>query len=111
MSLQEFFYKVDSKKIIFTEVINYIEENYTYTPSAFSNGTQNNAADQNQGSAKVLAFAKLNKLDKNQTLQLFAEHYSAVLNSPNNEDHQNIRQFMINDWEGVSFENTVLVRK
>ena len=95
----------------FADVIAFIEDNYTYTASAFTNGNQENAVDQNQGSAKVLAFAKLNNYTENDTLKLFAEHYKAVLETPNGTDHNNIRQFMENGWDGVSFQNEVLTKK
>ena len=95
----------------FADVIAFIEDNYTYTASAFTNGNQENAADQNQGSAKVLAYAKLNNLSQEDTLKLFAEHYNAVIEKPNGTDHNNIRQFMENGWNGVTFENDVLTAK
>lgn len=95
----------------FKDVIAYIEELYTHTPTAFKNGSQDNAATENQGSAKVLYFAKLQQLDEEQTLKLFAEHYQSVLNTPNDQDHQNIRQFMQHGWNGVSFAGTALVAK
>ncbi len=95
----------------FADVIAFIEDNYTYTASAFTNGNQENAADQNQGSAKVLAYAKLNNLSQEDTLKLFAEHYNAVIETPNGTDHNNIRQFMEDGWNGVTFENDVLTAK
>ena len=95
----------------FADVIAFIEDNYTYTASAFTNGNQENAADQNQGSAKVLAYAKLNNLSQEDTLKLFAEHYNAVIETPNGTDHNNIRQFMENGWNVVTFENDVLTAK
>jgi len=95
----------------FFEVLQYIEDNYNYTASAFTNGNQENAQDQNQGSAKVFAFAQLNNLSQEDTLKLFAEHYKAVLETPEGTDHNNIRQFMQNGWNGVKFENTVLIKK
>ena len=95
----------------FADVIAFIEDNYTYTASAFTNGNQENAADQNQGSAKVLAYAKLNNLSQEDTLKLFAEHYNAVIETPNGNDHNNISQFMENGWNGVTFENDVLTAK
>ena len=95
----------------FADVIAFIEENYTYTPSAFTNGNQENAVDQNQGSAKVFAFAKMNNLTQDDTLKLFAEHYETVLQTPNGTDHNNIRQFIENGWNGVRFENEVLIKK
>ena len=95
----------------FSDVISYIEARYNHTPTAFKNGLQNNAATENQGSAKVFSFAQLNNLDQNQTLSLFAEHYAAVLASPEATDHQNIRQFMINGWNGIQFEGQALKAK
>lgn len=95
----------------FNDVIEYIESKYIHNGTAFKNGLQENAADQNQGSAKVFAFAKLNELSKEDTLKLFAEHYQAVLNTSEGEDHQNIRQFMLNGWSGVCFEGEALTSK
>ena len=103
--------KLDNNEIVFVDVLSYIEDNYNYTPSAFTNGNQEKTVDQNQGSAKVLAFAKLNNYTENDTLKLFAEHYKAVLETPNGTDHNNIRQFMENGWDGVSFQNEVLTKK
>lgn len=42
---------------------------------------------------------------------LFAEHYAAVLNTPEGTDHQNIRQFMQHGWDGVTFEGEALQAK
>lgn len=95
----------------FADVIAHIDAHYTHTPTAFKNGQQNNAATENQGSAKVFSFAKLNDLDPTQTLTLFAEHYASVLATPEATDHQNIRQFMQNGWNGIQFEGTALTSK
>ena len=108
---QELLAKLAVGEAKFTDVIAFIEERYTHIPTAFQNGAQSNAADQNQGSAKVFSFAKLNHLDQAQTLSLFAEHYTAVLNSAEATDHQNIRQFMLHGWEGISFEGNALIAK
>ena len=95
----------------FSDVIAHIDAAYTHTATAFKNGLQHNAATENQGSAKVFSFANLNGLDQAQTLSLFAEHYAAVLTTPEATDHQNIRQFIINGWDGIEFEGTALVAK
>ena len=95
----------------FSDVITFIESRYEHTPTAFTNGQQVNAAHENQGSAKVFSFAQLNNLDQAQTLSLFAEHYQSVLNTPDATDHQNIRQFMINGWDGIQFNGTALTAK
>ena len=95
----------------FKEVIEFIETYYHHTPTAFKNGSAYNEATQNQGSAKVFAFAKLNNLSEADTLYLFAEHYQAVLAHPDGSDHQNIRQFMANGWAGIVFEGEALVAR
>lgn len=100
-----------SKEIIFKDVLAHIDELYIYKTSAFKNGLQNNAENENQGSVRVLFFAQLNELSKEDTLLLFAEHYDAVLNTPDGTDHQNIRQFQLNGWDAVSFSNDVLTLK
>jgi hypothetical protein len=97
--------------ITFKEVIGFIERYYQHQPTAFKNGEAYNEATQNQGSAKVFAFAQLNNLSKEDTLFLFAEHYQSVLNTPNGTDHQNIRQFMAHGWAGIAFEGQALVAK
>lgn len=95
----------------FKAVIEWIETNYQHQPTAFKNGETYNEASQNQGSAKVFAFAQLNNLSKEDTLCLFAEHYQSVLNTPDGTDHQNIRQFMAHGWPGITFEGPALIAK
>ncbi|MDB5116843.1 MAG: HopJ type effector protein [Mucilaginibacter sp.] len=95
----------------FTDVIQFIETYYQHQPTAFKNGDAYNEATQNQGSAKVFAFAQLHNLSAKDTLYLFAEHYHSVLANPNATDHQNIRQFMAHGWPGVVFEGEALVAK
>lgn len=97
-----------AKTIKFVDVIATIEALYQYAPASFKNGTVFNDADQNQGSAKVFSFAQMHQLSAEQTLILFAEHYQSVLETPEGNDHQNIRQFMQNGWAGIEFGNQVL---
>jgi hypothetical protein len=103
--------KLTSNSASFNDVIQFIETNYIHQPTAFKNGNVNNEATQNQGSAKVFAFGKLNNLNKEETLLLFAEHYQAVLNHPDGNDHQNIRQFIAHGWPGIVFEGEALSLK
>lgn len=110
MSLQ-LLEKLQQGQAKFTDVLAFIDAAYQHTPTAFKNGLQHNAATENQGSAKVLSFAQLQGLDAAQTLSLFAEHYQAVLATPEGTDHQNIRQFMLNGWSGVEFAGTALTAK
>ena len=97
-----------SNTIAFADVIKFIEKYYDHQPTAFKNGDVYNEATQNQGSAKVFAFAHINCLDAASTLYLFAEHYQAVLANPEGTDHQNIRQFIKHGWPGVIFEGEAL---
>jgi hypothetical protein len=97
--------------ITFKEVIEFIETYYQHQPAAFKNGEAYNEATQNQGSAKVFAFARINNLSAEDTLYLFAEHYRSVLEHPDGSDHQNIRQFMAYGWQGVVFEGEALVER
>ncbi|MES2061655.1 MAG: HopJ type III effector protein [Bacteroidota bacterium] len=92
----------------FNDVIEFIQTYYQHQPTAFKNGEAYNEATQNQGSAKVFAFAQLNGLNPADTLSLFAEHYQAVLANPDGTDHQNIRQFMAHGWPGIIFEGDAL---
>lgn len=102
---------LNKNDISFKEVIEFIETYYTHQATAFKNGETYNEASQNQGSARVFAFAKMNNLSKEATLSLFAEHYKSVLATPDGLDHQNIRQFMIYGWDGVIFEGEALSLK
>lgn len=102
---------LNANSIAFNEVIAFIETYYQHQPTAFKNGDVANEATQNQGSAKVFAFAQLNNLSAEDTLKLFAEHYQAVLASPDAVDHQNIRQFMAHGWHGIQFEGEALLAK
>lgn len=106
--MNELIENLKAGKLAFTDVIRHIESRYSVTPVAFRNGNQYNETTQNQGSAKVLYFARLHNLSKEDTLLLFAEHYRAVLDHPEGTDHQNIRQFMEHGWKGVQFEGGAL---
>lgn len=100
------------EQVEFKSVIEVIDRDYDFTPSAFTNGEQQNQANENNGSCKILAFAKLNQLTPEQSLQLFGDYYRVdVLQHPEARDHQNIRQFMIHGWQGVSFTTSPLTLK
>ena len=104
--------KTSPGTIQFKEVIAYIDENYHFTPTQFTNGNTVNEADQNNGSCKVFSFAKLNHLSKEEVLNLFGEFYREdVLKNPEGTDHQNIRNFMTFGWDGISFEGEALTKK
>lgn len=104
--------KQTPEAIAFTETIATIEENYTFTPTTFQNGSQTNAAGENSGSCKLFAFAQLQNLTEAETLACFgAFYYEDVLKNPEGTDHQNIRNFMKTGWNAIQFEGIALVSK
>lgn len=117
MSLASFLEKVKNNvPVSFDESIAAITENYHYQPTEFSNGLDEqllvNQAGTNEGSCKIFAFAQLNRLDQQQTLNLFGDYYRLdVLNDPNGTGHQNIRNFMRYGWDGIRFDGLALTAK
>ena len=112
-SIQAFIERLRSNadSIAFADVIDLIDTHYNHTPTAFSNGSLKNQAGENQGSAKVLSFVRLHGLTQQETLHCFAEHWRSVRSNPNGSDHQNIRQFMENGWDGVELPEGCLAIK
>ena len=103
------------ENIEFDDTISAIQNNYTYTPSKFTNGSGAdsviNNAGENEGSCKIFAFAKLHNLTEQQTLHCFGHYYrDDVLTHPDNKDHVNIRQFMKHGWKHVTFEKEALTK-
>ncbi len=118
MTLAELLEQIDQTpdNVQFSDVMSVIEENYSYTPQAFSNGLGTekveSAAGSNEGSCKIFAFAQLNHLSTDATLACFGDYYRQdVLQHPNNSDHSNIRQFMRSGWEGIDFQAPPLIAK
>lgn len=104
--------KTDPKSITFAETIAVIEENYSFTPTAFQNGDQHNGIGENSGSCKIFAFAQLQNLSPSETLTCFGSYYfNDVLNHPDALNHQNIRNFMKTGWNGIQFEGKALIEK
>ncbi len=96
----------------FQATITYIDEKYNFTPTSFKNGNQINNANENNGSCKIFAFAKVNNLEKDATLSLFGSYYfDDVLKNPDGNDHQNIRNFITFGWDGISFDGEALELK
>ncbi len=93
----------------FSEVIETIDQAYRFSPTAFTNGETVNEANQNNGSCKIFAFAQLNDLNEEQTLACFGDFYRKdVLQNPDNDDHQNIRNFIRFGWQGITFSGQAL---
>jgi len=100
------------ESIEFNEVMHVISNNYNYQQSSFTNGDLVNQAGTNEGSCKIFAFAKLNDLSEQATLNCFGQYYhNDVLNHPTAEDHGNIRNFIKFGWSGIAFDNDVLTIK
>ena len=90
------------QSVEFEQVMEVIAAEYRHTPSAFVNGAQHNSAEQNQGSCKILAFARMNGLSEQQTLHCFGKYYREdVLQHPGGQGHANIRAFMRSGWGAV----------
>lgn len=114
MSLSAFLNKINtsSETIEFNDTIAVIDEHYEFTPTLFKNGDTVNEAGKNSGSCKLFAFANLHNLTPSQTLNCFGAYYrNDVLQHPNGTDHQNVRNFIVFGWEGISFEGMPLKLK
>jgi len=101
--------------ISFNEVIKHIENNFSYTPTHFTNGKGEkeaiNEAGTNEGSCKIFAFALLENLTMQQTLHCFGDYYRVdVLENPNNSDHANIRNFIAHGFDELHFKSNALSR-
>ncbi len=103
--------KTDASSVNFNDVITLIDSLYNFTETAFTNGSQKNNAGENNGSCKIFAFAKLQSFNKEETLACFGQYYQDVLNTPEKSDHQNIRQFIQNGWDGIVFSGEALTVK
>ncbi|WP_415888826.1 HopJ type III effector protein [Neptuniibacter sp. SY11_33] len=112
MTLNEFLQQLgNNKQLDFEDTIQVIADNYEFTPTAFTNGDVRNEVGQNEGSCKIFAFAQLNSLDQENTLRCFGRFYQDVLNTPEGDDHGNIRNFMQTGWQGISFDGSALTAK
>lgn len=106
MQISEYIETVRSnpEALEFNDLMALIESQYLFTPTPFSNGNLVNTADQNQGSCKLFSFAQLNGLSAEETLACFGAFYREdVLQNPDADNHQNIRNFMQSGWEGIEF--------
>lgn len=114
MNLETFLNKLNTtpEQIQFSETMAVIDALYEFTPTAFRNGEQQNGEGENNGSCKLFHFAQLQGLSAEQALACFGEHYwHDVLQNPDGVGHQNIRNFMVSGWEGVTFDGQPLTPK
>jgi hypothetical protein len=104
--------QLNKAPVSFNLVIQVIENSYLFTPTEFKNGSAINAANTNNGSSKIFAFGLLNQLSQQATLHAFGDFYTVdVLQNPDGNDHQNIRNFMQFGWQGIEFMGEALTLK
>merc|ERR1712070_355192 len=86
-----------------------IETDFEYIAKTFKVGDTESAPGENEGSCKILSFARLTGIESEaveKTLQLFGDFYRKdVLGSPDGTDHANIRSLMKGGWDSVKFPN------
>lgn len=109
MTPQQLVQALSQGPVAFAEVMTVIDDHYTFTPTAFTNGDQHNPAGTNNGSCKIFAFARIHSLSEQATLNAFGDFYTRdVLENPDADDHANIRNFMRSGWSGVRFADEPL---
>ncbi len=114
MSIESFIEQLRTtpESIEFNDTMSVIDENYTFSPTSFINGTTYNEAGENNGSCKLFAFAQLHDLSEQETLACFGAYYREdVLMNPDAANHQNIRNFINSGWEGIKMAGMPLNEK
>jgi len=98
--------------IEFSEIMDVIESEYDFHPTAFKNGDIENSESENLGSCKIFSFGQMHGLSEEQTLACFGAYYREdVLQNPNANDHQNIRNFIQSGWNAIKFSGNALTTK
>lgn len=96
----------------FSDFIDLIAREYSFSNIAFENSGVFNSKDENQGSAKVFCFGLMHSLSEREVIMCFGEHYQSVLDSPQDQSsHLNIRSFMNSGWGGVTIDFAALTIK
>ncbi|WP_139314840.1 HopJ type III effector protein [Saccharicrinis aurantiacus] len=114
MNLSEYKNKLKNspESIEFAETMDIVDQYYSFTPTEFKNGEVVNEEGKNNGSCKLFAFAQIQKFTKEETLMCFGKFYTKdVLENPNGDDHQNIRNFITHGWDGINFKGVALQEK
>ncbi len=97
------------ERIAFADTIAAIDAHFDFSPTEFRNGDTLNEAGKNSGSCKIFSFAKRQGLSEQATLHCFGDFYRVdVLQHPEADDHQNIRNFMRHGWAGIHFSGEAL---
>lgn len=109
-ALATFLKQINQPEHSFADSLAFIDAWFDFTPTAFNNnGLLNNDAE-NHGSAKIFALSRLLKLNKQQVLLCFGEHYRNLSQTPTNS-HLNIRTLIDTDLAGIVFDRQPLQRK
>ncbi len=106
-----FLTSLSSNQHPFDNTLQFIEEWFAHTPSAFRNGPIENGISENQASGKVLALAELLSLNHQQLLCCFGEHYRNVMATPDADNHFNLRYLVKTNDTHVEFDQFPLTRK
>ena len=93
--------EMDADDLKFEDVMALIDTHYESGLIEFKNGDIVNKQGENEGSAKLLSYAALSEMDKDTTLKLWGQYYREVVNDPDGDSHQNIRNFMKYGWDGT----------
>ena len=101
----------DGSDVMFEDVMEMVDKWYETQLLEFTNGDVVNKPSENDGSARVLSYAALSNLGKDDTLKLWGQYYREVKDDPDGDSHSNIRSFMKTGWEGVPFENGIALTK
>jgi hypothetical protein len=96
----------------FSDFIDLIAREYSFSNIAFENNGLVNSIEENQGSAKVFCFGLMHSLSEREVIKCFGEHYQSVLDSSQDQSsHLNIRSFMNSGWGGVTIDFAALTIK
>lgn len=111
LAKNEFLQSIEGDEHLFADTLGFIGQWFDYTPSAFRNGPVSNSSEQNQGSCKVFAMARLLDLDRQQALGCFGEHYRDVLATPHADNHHNLRRVLAQGLADIEFDHFPLCFK
>ncbi|MBT3727100.1 hypothetical protein HOG21_05480 [bacterium] len=93
----------------FDDFIAFVDKYFMLISTGFNNNGLKNNKFKNEGSLKVLAFAKYCKMtDVTEIAGLFKGYYKDVLKDPKGDNHQNIRHLINGSIYEVSFDVNIV---
>lgn len=111
MTLTDFRARLRSEHHLFTDTLAFIAEHYSYTPSAFDNGSVSNGRSRTKVPARPWASPSSRASASRKPCWPSAKHYRAVRDNPEGDDHANIRALQQTGLAGVHFERQPLSRR